>query len=185
MKKYEPIGCRDLRTVKLLKNNGVKAYFSGCLTTTLDNNYLINATKKRTNKIYLIDFKFGEYHEADRYLNKLIKYKFSEAIHLSHVYPVKLTHNQRFNEAKKLLKKYSKAKLIITTRIHVALPCLGLHTPVILINEKYDHYRFDGLYELLNTIGKNEKDIYDYLLFKKFKNIFHKYFNLTKIRIVE
>jgi hypothetical protein len=34
-KKYEPIGCRDEKTVVKLKALGVKAYFSGCLTTTI------------------------------------------------------------------------------------------------------------------------------------------------------
>ena len=54
-----------------------------------------------------------------------------------------------------MLEKYSKAKLVITTRIHGALPCLAFHTPVILINQIYDYYRFPGIYELLNTIGIN------------------------------
>ena len=35
LKKYAPIGCRDIHTVNLLRNKGVEAYFSGCLTTTI------------------------------------------------------------------------------------------------------------------------------------------------------
>lgn len=35
LKKYEPIGCRDWNTLKMLKSNGIDAYFSGCLTLTL------------------------------------------------------------------------------------------------------------------------------------------------------
>lgn len=31
-KKHEPVGCRDYHTAKLLRDKGVKAYFSGCLT---------------------------------------------------------------------------------------------------------------------------------------------------------
>ena len=54
------------------------------------------------------------------------------------------------------MNKYSRAKLIITTRIHGALPCLALNTSVILINKNYDYKRFPGLYELLNTIGINK-----------------------------
>ena len=61
---------------------------------------------------------------------------------------------ERFKLAKSLLNKYARAKLVITTRIHAALPSLALHTPVILINKKYDK-RFPGLYDLLNTIGIN------------------------------
>jgi Polysaccharide pyruvyl transferase. len=49
-KQHEPIGCRDYYTVNLLKKEGVDAYFSGCLTLTLQ-----NTIKKRTNKILLVD----------------------------------------------------------------------------------------------------------------------------------
>ena len=59
--------------------------------------------------------------------------------------------------AKNLLDRYAKAKLVVTSRLHVALPCLGLRTPVIFINKDYDHERFPGLYELLNTLGKNSE----------------------------
>lgn len=41
-KKYEPIGCRDRYTVDLLKSKNIKAYFSGCLTTTLYKSYKLN-----------------------------------------------------------------------------------------------------------------------------------------------
>ncbi len=53
--------------------------------------------------------------------------------------------------AKALLQRYANAKLVITSRIHAALPCLGLGTPVILVCP-YDQQRFEGLAELLNYI---------------------------------
>ena len=56
---------------------------------------------------------------------------------------------------------YSRAKLIITTRIHGALPCLALNTPVILINSLYDYKRYPGLYELLNTVGINSENTFE------------------------
>jgi hypothetical protein len=49
-KKYEPIGCRDLYTMNLLKNKGVDAYFSGCLTLTLK-----NKVASRSDKILIVD----------------------------------------------------------------------------------------------------------------------------------
>lgn len=36
LKKYAPVGCRDWNTVHLLQSAGVPAFFSGCLTTTVD-----------------------------------------------------------------------------------------------------------------------------------------------------
>ena len=36
LKKYGPVGCRDWQSVALLRAVGVPAFFSGCLTTTVD-----------------------------------------------------------------------------------------------------------------------------------------------------
>jgi hypothetical protein len=49
----------------------------------------------------------------------------------------------------------------VTPRIHAALPCLALETPVILINKVYDYHRFGGLYDLLNTIGINSTNKFE------------------------
>lgn len=42
------------------------------------------------------------------------------------------TEQERLCEARRLVGKYAKAGLVVTSRIHCALPCLGLETPVIL-----------------------------------------------------
>lgn len=39
LKKYSPVGCRDWNTVHLLLAAGIPAFFSGCLTTTIDTVY--------------------------------------------------------------------------------------------------------------------------------------------------
>ena len=43
------------------------------------------------------------------------------------------TEDEKFLLAEELLRKYSTAKLVITSRIHCALPCLALGTPVIYL----------------------------------------------------
>ena len=72
------------------------------------------------------------------------------------MYKSQYSHLQRFKIAKQLLDKYARAKLVISTRIHGALPCLALKTPIIFVNKKYSS-RYPGLYELLNTVGINSK----------------------------
>ena len=52
LKQHEPIGCRDIWTMKLLKAFGIEAYFSGCLTLTLDYKYNIN---DKDEKFLVID----------------------------------------------------------------------------------------------------------------------------------
>lgn len=66
-KLFEPIGCRDNDTVKLLKSKGIDAYFSGCLTLTLSLKYKNDI---RNNKIFFVD---PYYHkEKDKYLSYLL-----------------------------------------------------------------------------------------------------------------
>lgn len=154
LKKFSPIGCRDLNTRDKLNKYGINSYFSSCLTTTLDIDFL-SPENQRSNDIIFIDYKFGQLRKVDEFLLSLNKYNFKNVIYINHKFNLELTHIERFKLAKSLLEKYSKAKLVITTRIHGALPCLAFHTPVILINKIYDYYRFPGLYELLNTIGIN------------------------------
>lgn len=157
LKKYQPIGCRDFHTFRLLLNYNINAYFSSCLTTTLDINYL-KKKNMRNQEIIFVDFNFGYLPEADNFIKNMTSYNFSKITLLTHQYSTSLTHFERFLIADKLLKKYSNAKLLITTRIHAALPCLALRTPVILVNKIYDNLRYEGIYELLNTIGINSKN---------------------------
>ena len=150
MGNFSPIGCRDTNTRDELIKYGIKAYFSSCLTTTLDIDY--SAPKKeRTNDIIFTDFKFGHYSPADNYILSLKAYNFNNIINITHFMNLNITHIERLKLAKKLLDKYARAKLVITTRIHAALPCLALNTPVIFVNQNVN-IRFSGLYKFLNTI---------------------------------
>lgn len=60
------------------------------------------------------------------------------------------------NKAEDLVKKFSKAGLVITSRIHCALPCLGMETPVLFTTAKnmseFSACRFGGLKDLFNVI---------------------------------
>lgn len=153
LKKSEPIGCRDHYTERFLISKGVKAYFSGCLTTTLDLKYKVD-DRMRNNDIIFCDYKFGYNGEIDKRLRDVLSsYNLDNITHITHSMSKDTSHFQRFKAADDILKKYAKAKLVVTTRIHCALPCLALGTPVILVNSYYDFRRYDGLYELLNTIG--------------------------------
>jgi hypothetical protein len=179
LKRHEPIGCRDQYTVRLLEEKGVKSYFSGCLTLTLDS-YKINEIQ-RGDEIYIVDplwnyprgcALFSDYNcfitglmngdifrigRRKRHLysildNDLIKNSCFE----THVLPAnKYSHEEKFNIAENLLNKYARARLVITSRIHCALPCLALGTPVIFINafdKSQDTCRFDGILSLFKRI---------------------------------
>lgn len=63
---------------------------------------------------------------------------------------------ERLKEARRLIKGYAKASLVITSRIHCALPCLGLETPVFYTEMDDDaevsQCRLRGLKNLFNVI---------------------------------
>ncbi len=61
----------------------------------------------------------------------------------------KMSPNERLKIAEEYLDKYSKAKMVITTRLHAALPCLSMKTPVLMLNMATDQYRYSGLHELV------------------------------------
>ena len=77
--------------------------------------------------------------------------------HVSRAYKNDFKNDEALlEEARRLVEKYAKAKLVVTSRIHCALPCLGLETPVIYIDNAQapvmDTCRLDGLKELFNVI---------------------------------
>lgn len=199
LKAHEPIGCRDINTMNVLRNCGVNAYFSGCMTLTLGKKY---KSEKKNNKVYIVDpavntketylnfllaaiyavfhlsaiiklfkkrFLFG-HMKMKRLLYVVNFYKqyskiFAEDILLNATYFTQQStfykyafkdDFARLNEAERLIKEYSRASFVITSRIHCALPCLGLGTPVFYTERDDDadisQCRLGGLKELFNVI---------------------------------
>lgn len=184
LKQHEPIGCRDNYTVRLLESNGIKAYFTGCLTLTLDS--YANRKNGNDGKIYIVDTLYGfpnrdriltntksvikgiitgnifHMDSASEFMGKIFtKELLSSAEYIRQELPAnQFIESEKFDLAEKLLNKYATAKLVITSRIHCALPCLAMGTPVIYINgfeSEFDACRMDGLAELFNTIKVNRK----------------------------
>lgn len=183
-KKHEPIGCRDEYTRDLLIAKGVDAYFSGCLTLTLGKTYKRN---KPTDKVYIVDVMFDSLslpqlineplRLAKRILNGRIKEHNWRKNILNNFFTKELLNeaeyitqladdvpaSEGFVLADKYLKMLCNAKLVITSRIHCALPCLAMGVPVIFIYGGFDlemvKCRFGGITDFFNRIDvdKNGK----------------------------
>ena len=195
LKKFEPIGCRDKYTVSVLKEKGITAYFSGCLTLTLGKEY---KTLEKNDNVYIVDpfigldFSFLSIIRImktlllkNKFVHRLQKEMFNKvtlktaiksslfinqyskvwghdfltkANYIHHMFTCN-SYDEYFLKADELIKKYAAAKLVITSRIHVALPCTGLETPVIFVNAANDTQlstcRFDGLIDLFNILNHN------------------------------
>ena len=127
LRQYSPIGARDESTLEMLRRNGIDAYLSGCLTLTLPR----NDSAEKTDEILLVD--------VDPASEQCIRRHFPEERYISvthkadpetyRLLPVK----ERMERANALLRRYQSAKCVITSRLHCALPCLALGTPVLLL----------------------------------------------------
>lgn len=155
------VGCRDLPTLEFLRKLGFHAYFSSCLTTTLFYKFGRMPYSERSGVVFC-DVNFGSvFPLRDYFLRSRIKrvcgeilssYKTDPIYTVTHSCSVLKTHEERFRLAEDLLSLYSKAKLVITSRIHCALPCIAMGTPVILVVNHYDDKRYPGIDGFLNKI---------------------------------
>lgn len=177
MNKYK-IGCRDKHTLEQLKKLNYKdLYFSSCLTTTLDP----IGKKKEEDYIVVVDMnpKIVEHLKSITdmkivetthwlFLNNNMSYeeklkridefdkgdpKKRREIMKNHI---KLSFSERMKMVEKQLKLYQNAKLVITDRIHVGLPCLGLKTNALLIYYDYNSDRIETFKELLTNCTEEE-----------------------------
>ncbi|NBD12951.1 polysaccharide pyruvyl transferase family protein [Corallococcus silvisoli] len=138
LRKWGPVGARDLHTLQLLKKADVPAYFSGCLTLTLKR----QPGREREDFIAAVDV-------SDEIVEALQKRTDRPIRRLTHDDAVTLDVAKRFAKAEGLLDTYQRAHSVVTTRLHCALPCLAFETPVLLIDQSPDQTRFAGLHQLL------------------------------------
>lgn len=137
-KQYSPIGCRDNATFNALKEKNVDCYLNGCITCTLSKR---NSTPANA-KPYII--------EATNFaLDAMPESIKSNAVFLENAFygkPDDLFPSGMLEpfirERYELLKK--NASVVITSRMHVASPCMGMGIPVILVRDKID-YRFSWI----------------------------------------
>lgn len=151
-KDHEPIGLRDDLVKQYLDEAGVKNYFSGCMTLTIEKEKNI----KKEDYICVVDLD----KKIVDVIRKNTSLKVVEVCHdVDSKVSASLSWEERKNNVQELLRKYQKARCVITSRLHSCLPCLALEEPVLLI---YDDHNQDvvnrmSLYSsLCNSITKRE-----------------------------
>lgn len=222
LKKFAPIGCRDMETQEILLQKGISAYFSACLTLTLGLKY---KDPEKSGEIIFVD-PYYEFHRNVRHnlsvipigkalitilcyysqvkkISKNIAYhpyvkkerqllskvervlraacfyqsyrtKFSDELLFKATF---ITHKlspsfidkrvERLELARELIRRYAKASLVVTSRIHAALPCLGLETPVLFVTpdsptigmDIHSTGRFKGLSDLFRILRYTRRKI--------------------------
>ncbi len=201
-KKHEPIGCRDYRTQEMLSSYGIKSYYSFCLTSTLGIKYksLIRDESIIFNDVFYrylpIKYKRSHYGlikrvkaelkniknypsiskkeklEHDYFPNNIIK----KTIRIHQNIPVSIKSEDKFKYAEDIIRKYARAKLVVTSRIHCAIPCLALETPVLFLLDGVEDYdrdisRFNGILDHVNILTKKSKKEVNKIFGKEMKII--------------
>ncbi len=148
LQRHRPIGARDTKTLDYFSSHGIPAFFSACMTMTLG---LPQSSTK--DSVLIID----ALNQAQ--LEKVVPVDVLRAATVltqDLVGPLADTSISRYLYSFYRLLLYPRAKLIITSRLHVALPAVALGTPVVFMhNEKLPGgggHRLDGLDNFMHAV---------------------------------
>ena len=149
-KDFGKIGARDKSTHDFFVKNGIDSYLSGCMTLTLQRDERI----KKSDFILLTDVSKDIYEYVKNSTKRKVIY-ITNAINSYDSAP-----SERYNLAEMYLYLYQSAHCVITERLHTALPCLALETPVVLIKKNVpvggNKNRFAGLGSLAHYYTEKE-----------------------------
>jgi hypothetical protein len=136
LKRYGPVGCRDWTTVYLLKSIGVPAFFSGCVTTTINTVFPdLESAPPADAPVAYVDVPDAP----------------PDAVTYRHSYGAvrQKPFVANVRDALGLLDTYrSKHRKVITSRLHCYLPVRSIGTDVDFRPGNRSDVRFDGLLDI-------------------------------------
>lgn len=145
LKRFAPIGCRDVYTLNNLRDQGVPAYLGGCITLTLPK----RAEAGLGKKVICVDV-------PERLRGLIPEELRNEAEFLSHTFYADQLNCSPSEIVRDRYDHYIKdGKLIITTRLHAALPCFAAGLPVVFLKDEYS-YRFAGIDKVVQFYSKED-----------------------------
>jgi len=150
-RKFGPVGCRDRKTQLLFLLNGISAYYSGCLTLTFKKSvHLINESTADT--LVLVDnvdhkFPLEIISQIKKISTKELKVFNHDPIQVEGDFKAYLKVNEAY--INDLMKEYMNAGMVITNKLHCALPCLSLGLKVIFIHPNPTDARLNIISKLM------------------------------------
>lgn len=155
---HGPVGCRDRHTVSVLRSHGIEAFLSHCLSMTFARRL---PDPERQTEVFVVshDERILEFLPASIGPHTFVW-------HLSDSYDSE--ENRR--RAAELLRTYrERAKLVVTTLLHCALPVIAMGIPVVAFypldegpKRKADLERFSTLSELVRVFWPSEAALVDW-----------------------
>jgi len=143
LNRYAPIGCRDEYTMELLRKYGIAAYLNGCITVT----YPLRSENAVGNKVFLVDIEqeLLEYIPKEILLNSEVMEQHVEG-NLSNLKEITKERYDRF---------LNEASLVITSRLHVAIPCVAAGIPVVFAKNEIST-RFSWVEKICDIYNRSE-----------------------------
>lgn len=140
LKRYEPIGTRDRGTAQFLSSLGIRAEVTYCLSLSFPS----RARAPANGKVIIVD-------ASDIKIPGVLSRK---AIRLTNefFYFPGARDAAKLQYARELIEFYrDTASLVITTRLHCALPCIAMGIPVVFFGDRAD-YRTSIVSDIGGTI---------------------------------
>jgi len=154
---HAPIGCRDRRSVEMLHAAGIDAYWSGCLTLMIGQAFEPVPPEARRG-VYIVDVHPDV--EALRVPPEIS----ARATRWSNEFDPLIAGStgRRFAKVHELMHRLAHAELVITRRLHIALPCAGFGTPVLTLPNpgiSDARHRFSGYEQFLPVVWPEDKTV--------------------------
>ena len=154
LKQCGPIGCRDHHTVKWCKNRNIDHYYASCPSMLLDRNFddhtKENLSYDPDGPIVLVDVnpkRLPPFGVSDRSFICL-----TNRVHPGHY----IDQESRFNALRHRLRILRSASLVITNRLHVAMPTMGMGVPVVMVEADSISFRLTALPTWLKIHKKDD-----------------------------
>lgn len=130
LRRYAPVGCRDWQSVALLRAVGVPAFFSGCMTTTVDTVFRRDGEDTRDATIYVDSPQTGPGVSRTQVQTGIRDLSFVDNLRLAREW---VSHYHL---------EYDK---VITSRLHCNLPSRSVGSTVTFLPKNRSDTRFGGL----------------------------------------
>lgn len=130
LKKYGPVGCRDWQSVAVLRAVGVPAFYSGCLTTTVDTLFPAASPDRRSGTLRVDWTKDSKGPKKKQTVTAIRDKSFPENLELARNWVADYAY---------------KYKHVLTSRLHANLPARSVGADVDFEPKNKSDSRFGGL----------------------------------------
>lgn len=152
LKRFAPVGCRDSHTVNTMKKYNIDAYLYGCITLTFPRK---RKPDEKKEQIFCVDIS----EKLSAKIPSEIKKDCVSITNMCYVKDLDKASEEKEREIYNML--IDQAKMVITARMHVALPCMAAGIPVVFAKDLFS-FRFSGIDRIAKIYSEEEYDSIDW-----------------------